>query len=176
MMRKLSREWFECCKKKVNKMEEIKLKKCPCCGGETKFEYGQDFITKQVRAKCSKCGLATKWVDESVDYCAKEEAAKVWNKRYVETNQGDFGGITVDELERALKKMEQEFNARKIMKEEKTPKCPICGEGGLHILTLSYLSDKARAQIHCDMCGTDIDIPDTSKCIGEMSELVHNEK
>ena len=69
----------------------------------------------------------------------------MWNKRYVETNQGDFGGITVDELERALKKMEQEFNARKIMKEEKTPKCPICGEGGLHILTLSYLSDKARA-------------------------------
>ena len=62
-------------------MKEIKLKKCPCCGGETKFEYGQDFTTKQVRAKCSKCGLATKWVDESVDYCAKEEAAKVWNRR-----------------------------------------------------------------------------------------------
>ena len=62
-------------------MKEIELRECPCCGGETKFEYGQDFITKQVRAKCSKCGLATKWVDESVDYCAKEEAAKVWNRR-----------------------------------------------------------------------------------------------
>ena len=122
-------------------MKEIKLKKCPCCGGETKFEYGQDFITKQVRAKCSKCGLATKWVDESVDYCAKEEVAKAWNLR-----------------------------------EGKQLKCPICGEEGLHILTLSYLPNKARAQIHCDMCGTDIDIPDTSKCVGEMSELVHNEK
>ncbi len=32
-------------------MKEIELRECPCCGGETKFEYGQDFITKQVRAK-----------------------------------------------------------------------------------------------------------------------------
>lgn len=160
-------------------MKEIKLKECPCCGGETKFEYRLDFMTKKVRAKCSKCGLATEWVDESVDYCAKEEAAEAWNERHKEIYQDDFGGITADELERALKKMEQEFNAKKIMEEEKyreTPKCPICGEGGLHILTLSYLFDKARAQIHCDMCGTDINIPDTSKCVGEMSELVFNEK
>ena len=46
----------------------------------------------------------------------------------------------------------------------------------LHILILSYLPDKARAQIHCDMCGMDIDIPDISKCVGVMSELVFNEK
>lgn len=62
-------------------MKEIKLKECPCCGGETKFEYRLNFTTKQVRAKCSKCNLSTEWVDESVDYCAKEEAAKVWNRR-----------------------------------------------------------------------------------------------
>lgn len=62
-------------------MPEIKLKECPCCGGETKFEYRLDFMPKQVRAKCSKCGLATDWVDESIDHCAKEEAAKVWNRR-----------------------------------------------------------------------------------------------
>ena len=122
-------------------MEKIKLKECPCCGGEARFVYTFEADTRQVRAKCSKCGLATKWVDESVDYCAKEEVAKAWNLR-----------------------------------EGKQLKCPICGEEGLHILTLSYLPNKARAQIHCDMCGTDIDIPDTSKCVGEMSELVHNEK
>ena len=121
-------------------MEEIKLKKCPCCG-EARFVYTFEADTRQVRAKCSKCGLATKWVDESVDYCAKEEAAKVWNRR-----------------------------------ENKQPRCPICGEEGFHILTLSYLPNKARAQIHCDMCGTYINIPDISKCVGEMSELVHNEK
>lgn len=157
-------------------MKEIKLKECPCCGGETKFEYRLDFMTKKVRAKCSKCGLATEWVDESVDYCAKEEAAKVWNERCTETNQDDFGGITADELKRALEKSAREFNAREIMGEEKKPKCPICGEGELRILTLSYLPNKVCAEIHCDICGTDINIPDTSKCVWEMSELVHNEK
>ena len=60
--------------------------------------------------------------------------------------------------------------------EYNTPKCPICGEEGFCILTLHYFPDKARAQIHCDMCGTDIDIPDISKCVGEISELVHGGK
>lgn len=137
-------------------MKEIKLKKCPCCGGETKFEYGQDFITKQVRAKCSKCGLATKWVDESVDYCAKEEAAKVWNNRYVETNQGDFGGITVDELERALKKSAREFAARKIMEEEKTPKCPICGHRGYNIREIGSDGFNTYVIMTCRNCDTEI--------------------
>ena len=159
-------------------MEEIKLKECPCCGGETNFRHidGVSGRPISVCAHCTKCGLETKAFKVSADYCAKEEAAKVWNKRCTETNQGDFGGITVDELERALEKRAREFNAREIMGEEKTPKCPIYGEEGLHILTLSYLPDKARTQIHCDMCGTDIDIPDISKCVGVMSELVFNEK
>lgn len=62
-------------------MKEIKLKECPCCGGEAKFKYRLNLIIGQVRAKCSKCSLSTEWIDESVDYCAKEEAAKVWNRR-----------------------------------------------------------------------------------------------
>jgi hypothetical protein len=66
---------------KVNKVKEIKLKECPCCGGETKFESRMNFTTKEVRAKCSECNLSTEWVEESVDYCAKEEAAKAWNMR-----------------------------------------------------------------------------------------------
>ena len=157
-------------------MKEIKLKECPCCGGEAELEYRLNFVTEQVRAKCSTCKLSTEWVDESVNYYAKEEAAKVWNERCTETNQNDFGGITADELKRALEKSAREFNAREIMGEEKKPKCPICGEGELRILTLSYLPNKVCAEIHCDICGTDINIPDTSKCVGEMSELVHNEK
>ncbi len=123
-------------------MKEIKLKECPCCGG--KAEFGQTNFTQtkeSVLIYCTSCDLRTNIFDESLDYCAKEEVAKVWNLR-----------------------------------EGKQLKCPICGEEGLHILTLSYLPDKARAQIHCDMCGTDIDIPDTSKCVGAMSELVFNEK
>lgn len=62
-------------------MKEIKLKECPCCGGETNFQYGIGFLKQQIRVTCSKCKLSTEWVDESVDYCAKEEAAEVWNRR-----------------------------------------------------------------------------------------------
>ena len=124
-------------------MKEIKLKECPCCGADSKFRSidGVSGRPMSVYVHCTKCGLETKPFKVSVDYCAKEEAAKVWNRR-----------------------------------ESKQPRCPICGEEGFHILTLSYLPNKARAQIHCDMCGTYINIPDTSKFVGEMSELVFNEK
>lgn len=124
-------------------MKEIKLKECPCCGGEAEMKETRyiDATPSSVKVLCKKCALQTKSFIESLDYCAKEEAEKVWNRR-----------------------------------ESKQPRCPICGEEGFHILTLSYLPNKARAQIHCDMCGTYINIPDTSKCVGEMSELVHNEK
>lgn len=124
-------------------MKEIKLKECPCCGGEAEMKETRyiDATPSSVKVLCKKCALQTKSFIESLDYCAKEEAEKVWNRR-----------------------------------ESKQPRCPICGEEGFHILTLSYLPNKARAQIHCDMCGTYINIPDTSKCVGEMSELVFNEK
>ena len=124
-------------------MKEIKLKECPCCGGEAEMKETRyiDATPSSVKVLCKKCALQTKSFIESLDYCAREEAEKVWNRR-----------------------------------ESKQPRCPICGEEGFHILTLSYLPNKARAQIHCDMCGTYINIPDTSKCVGEMSELVFNEK
>ena len=94
-------------------MKEIKLRECPCCGSEARFVYTSDNGIRQVRVVCNRCNLSTEWVDESLDYGSKEKAAKVWNNRYVETNQGDFGGITVDELERALKKSAREFGRRK---------------------------------------------------------------
>ena len=124
-------------------MKEIKLKECPCCGGEAEMKETRyiDATPSSVKVLCKKCALQTKSFIESLDYCANEEAEKVWNRR-----------------------------------ESKQPRCPICGEEGFHILTLSYLPNKARAQIHCDMCGTYINIPDTSKFVGEMSELVFNEK
>ena len=124
-------------------MKEIKLKECPCCGGESKFRTidGVNGKPISVYAHCTKCGLETKAFKVSVDYCAKEETAKVWNRR-----------------------------------EKKQLKCPSCGEEGLHVTVLHYLPDKARAQIHCDMCGTDIDVPDISKCVGAMSELMFDEK
>lgn len=122
-------------------MKEIKLKECPCCEGKAEFECRINFVTEQVRAKCSKCKLSTEWVDESVNYYAKEEAAKVWNRR-----------------------------------EGKQLKCPTCEEEGLCITQFNYISNKMSAKIHCDICGTDIEIPDIKKCTGALSELIFNEK
>ena len=90
-------------------MKEIKLKECPCCEGKAEFECRINFVTEQVRAKCSTCKLSTEWVDESVNYYAKEEAAKVWNLRAQQIN----------------------------LKHQIDLKCPICGgkdiycEGGI---------------------------------------------
>ena len=143
-------------------MKEIKLKECPCCGGETKFRTidGVNGKPISVYAHCTKCGLETKAFKVSVDYCAKEEAAKVWNERCTETNQCDLGSITVDEIERALKKMEQEFiNARKIMEEEKyrgTPKCPICGHRGYNIREIGSDGFNTYVLMTCRSCDTEI--------------------
>nr|DAJ54120.1 MAG TPA: restriction alleviation protein [Caudoviricetes sp.] len=140
-------------------MKEIKLKECPCCEGKAEFECRINFVTEQVRAKCSTCKLSTEWVDESVNYYAKEEAAKVWNERCTETSQDDFGGITVDELERALEKSAREFAVRKIMGEEKyreTPKCPICGHRGYNLREIGSDSFNTYVIMTCRNCDTEI--------------------
>lgn len=67
---------------KVNKVKDFKLKECPCCGG--KAEFGQTNFTQtkgNVLIYCTRCDLRTNIFEESLDYCAKEEAAKVWNRR-----------------------------------------------------------------------------------------------
>lgn len=92
-------------------MKEIKLKECPCCGGEAEMKE-TNYIgatPSTVKVLCKKCALQTKTFIESIDYCAKEEAAEAWNERHKEIYQDDFGGITADELERALKEFVQEL-------------------------------------------------------------------
>lgn len=91
-------------------MEKIKLKECPCCGGEAEVK---DIKYKSMPAitwvECKKCGLQTKTFKQSIYYCAKEEAAKVWNLRAQQIN----------------------------LKHQIDLKCPICGgkdiycEGGI---------------------------------------------
>lgn len=65
-------------------MKEIKLRECPCCGSEARFVYTSEADKRRVRVVCYKCDLSTRWVDESLDYGAKEEAAKVWNRRVID--------------------------------------------------------------------------------------------
>lgn len=64
-------------------MKEIKLRECPCCGGEAEIKETRyiDATPSSVKVLCKKCALQTKSFIESLDYCAKEEAAKVWNRR-----------------------------------------------------------------------------------------------
>ena len=55
-------------------MDEIKLKRCPFCGGEPVFRtYEGDECEYQV--SCQYC-FAETWIEES-----KEEAAELWNRR-----------------------------------------------------------------------------------------------
>lgn len=138
-------------------MQEIKLKECPCCGGKTKFEYRLEVIIKKVRVKCIKCGLATEWVDESFDYSAKKEAAKVWNKQNI--HQDNYGGITADELECALEKSMKEFNELKPkgeVKRRKIPKCPICGHRGYSLREINSDSFNTYVLMVCKNCNTEI--------------------
>lgn len=147
--------------KKVNKMQEIKLKECPCCGGEAEFR-NRDGVSGRpifVCACCTKCGLETKVFKVSADYCAKEEVAEVWNKRCTETNQGAFGGITADELERALEESMKEFDALKPkgeVKRRKIPKCPICGHRGYSLREINSDSFNTYVLMVCKNCNTEI--------------------
>lgn len=140
-------------------MQEIKLKECPCCGNGARFMYKLEDDKRRIRVECYKCNLSTGWVDESLDYGAKEETAKVWNKRCTETNQGAFGGITADELERALEESMKEFDALKPkgeVKRRKIPKCPICGHRGYSLREINSDSFNTYVLMVCKNCNTEI--------------------
>lgn len=98
-------------------MKEIKLKECPCCGGEARFVYGLDDGIRQVRVVCNRCNLSTEWVDESLDYCAKEEAAKVWNRRESSEVCDKCGSDNIEEV--------KIFEGGRIVEEFK--RCVKCG-------------------------------------------------
>lgn len=58
-------------------MSEIKLKKCPFCGGEA--EMG--FRDASAFVMCTKCLARSRTVVACVDYTAREVAADEWNQR-----------------------------------------------------------------------------------------------
>lgn len=141
-------------------MKEIKLKECPCCGGEAEMEE-INYIgatSSAVKVLCKKCALQTKSFIESLDYCAKEEAAEAWNGRHKEIYQDDFGGITADELERALKEFVQELVTMKKTEEEyrETPKCPICGHRGYNIREIGSDGFNTYVIMTCRNCDAEI--------------------
>lgn len=65
-----------------NKKEKQEIDNCPCCGGEAKIQgpfvgLGPSYIY----IKCKDCGLRTRNVQASTDYCAEDEVIKLWNRR-----------------------------------------------------------------------------------------------
>ncbi len=60
-------------------MTEIKLKTCPFCGGEAKFQtaYKQD----RIWVCCSKCKAVSNQFESNLYSSAAEDAAKAWNRR-----------------------------------------------------------------------------------------------
>jgi Lar family restriction alleviation protein len=63
----------------------IELKPCPFCGGEAEYVYCSNMMLiptlRQVAVQCKECGVATAVVDASTEYCAKDKATEVWNRR-----------------------------------------------------------------------------------------------
>ena len=72
-----------------NKKENRKIDNCPCCGGEAEIKkqsvVQQPFIlgSPTIYIKCKDCGLRTRSIQASTDYCAEDEVIKLWNRRDV---------------------------------------------------------------------------------------------
>lgn len=57
----------------------MELKPCPFCGGTAKMKFGPDSV--YVYVECAVCGARAHIKEQSVKYCAMDEAEKAWNRR-----------------------------------------------------------------------------------------------
>lgn len=65
-----------------NKEEKQEIDNCPCCGGEAEIRKQPVVLgSPAIYIKCKDCGLRTKDVYASTDYCAEDEIIKLWNRR-----------------------------------------------------------------------------------------------
>lgn len=66
-------------------MSEIRLRKCPFCGGEPEFalgeEYREEYEIPYDWVECETCGVETPCFNTA------EEAAEAWNRRAGEQNE-----------------------------------------------------------------------------------------
>jgi len=62
-------------------MRNEKLKPCPFCGGMA--DFAKDYLCTEsyIWIECTKCGARIAGVAEALDYCAKDKAIELWNKR-----------------------------------------------------------------------------------------------
>lgn len=72
---------------KTRPSERLKYKildLCRCGEAEMKETKYINSSPSVVRVICKKCALQTKTYAQSLDYAAKEEAAKAWNRRVID--------------------------------------------------------------------------------------------
>lgn len=62
-----------------NKDTELLL--CPFCGRQAKIRYKTIGSKNAAYILCPGCKISTKSIIENTDYCATDEAAKLWNQR-----------------------------------------------------------------------------------------------
>lgn len=62
-------------------LNKIILKPCPFCGNKAKLIVNIQSFQPYAMVECESCSAKTERVMQSVDYCATDEAAKLWNRR-----------------------------------------------------------------------------------------------
>ena len=68
------------------KDKDTELLPCPFCGGKAKLIINMQSFVPYAMVRCENCSAKTKNVMQSVDYCAVDEAVKLWNLRMSRDN------------------------------------------------------------------------------------------
>ena len=61
--------------------KDTELLPCPFCGNRAKIRYKTIGSNNAAYILCSGCKIKTESIIEDTDYCAVDEAIKLWNKR-----------------------------------------------------------------------------------------------
>lgn len=64
-------------------LENIKLKPCPFCGSKATLFVDSRSFEPYALVRCENCNAETKKMTQSVEYCAADEAVKIWNRRAI---------------------------------------------------------------------------------------------
>ena len=57
----------------------VELKPCPFCGATARLKFG--YQNTQAYVECEVCEARSGIINQSVKYCATDEAVKAWNRR-----------------------------------------------------------------------------------------------
>lgn len=112
-------------------MNEIKLKPCPFCGGDAKFEIAKDVFCNPEKGyifvRCSKCNAKSDNFESNVYVCAAEEAAQAWNNRNEIFKHGEWKTANSYKDENGDLTNMYSCSCCNIILDKATDYCPNCG-------------------------------------------------